>query len=271
FHFLQGGKGANQAVSSATLGAKTLIIASVGDDIFGKEAVESLKDNAVDTSKVMVVHADTGMAFITRTNRDNRIILHEGANHHMQVSKALEAIDGVAGDVLICQYEIPFDIVLEGFIKAKQLGMITILNPAPARYLDKTIFEFVDYLVLNQTECELFTGIYPTHKDDVIKASQRLFDQGVSKLIVTMGSKGAVYIANEHLIEVSAYKVKTKDTTGAGDAFVGGLAYGLVKHQNIESSIKIASAAGAFACLHEGVEHAMGTIEDINKIMEGIK
>jgi len=124
---------------------------------------------------------------------------------------------------------------------------------------------------LNQTECELFTGIYPTHKDDVIKASQRLFDQGVSKLIVTMGSKGAVYIANEHLIEVSAYKVKTKDTTGAGDAFVGGLAYGLVKHQNIESSIKIASAAGAFACLHEGVEHAMGTIEDINKIMEGIK
>lgn len=266
-----GGKGANQAVASATLGADTTLIASVGDDIFGKEAITSLAKNKVNTTCIMVEHTDTGMAFITRTNRDNRIILHEGANHKMASDKALEAICGQEGDVLISQYEIPFDIVLKGFIKAKQLGMITILNPAPARYLSKDIFEYVDYLILNQTECDIFTGIYPTHKDDVIKASQVLFKQGIAKLIVTMGSKGSVYISKDQLIETAAYKIKTVDTTGAGDAFVGGLAYGLVHHQSIEVAIKMASAAGAYACLHEGVEHAMGTIKEIEEIMEGMK
>lgn len=266
-----GGKGANQAVSAAKLGAQTKLIAAVGHDIFGEEAIKSIESNQVDVSCISQVDSNTGMAFITRTNRDNRIILHEGANHKIDLDHVLNSIDGIENDILVTQYEIPYQIVKQGLMKAKTLGMTTILNPAPARYLNDDIYPFVDYLILNQTECEILSGIYPTHVEDVKKAFAILSEKGVSKVIVTMGSKGSVYRSNSEIIEAQALKVKTVDTTGAGDAYVGGIAYGLAKHQYISECIKIASAAGAYACLTEGVEHAMGTYQDIINLMEGIK
>lgn len=266
-----GGKGANQAVSAAKLGAETYLIAAVGNDIFGKEALASIKNNGVDTTHVSITDSHTGMAFITRTNRDNRIILHEGANHKIDQVKVLEAINGKKGDILVSQYEIPYEVVKAAFKKAKSLNMITILNPAPARYLSDDIYPFVDYIILNQTECELLSGVYPTHKEDVKKAATHLFNKGISKLIVTMGSKGSVYISKDELLESQAYKIKTVDTTGAGDAYTGAFAYSLAMHKPVKTGLKIASAAGAYACLKEGVEQAMGTYSDIEKLMEAQK
>lgn len=266
-----GGKGANQAVSAAKLGAKTYLIAAVGNDIFGKEALTSIQNNGVDISHISLSNTHTGMAFITRTNRDNRIILHEGANHKIKQDKVLEAVQGNPGDILVSQYEIPYEIVKNAFKKAKSLNMITILNPAPARYLEEDIYPYVDYIILNQTECEILAGIYPTHEEHVKKAAAYLFSKGISKIIVTMGSKGSVYVSKDELYESKAYKIKTVDTTGAGDAYTGAFAYGLAMHEPITTCLKIASAAGAYACLREGVENAMGTYNDIQKLMEESK
>ncbi|ABX81965.1 ribokinase [Acholeplasma laidlawii] len=266
-----GDKGANQAVSAAKLGAKTYLIAAVGKDIFGKEALISIEKNGVDTRYVSLADSHTGMAFITRTNRDNRIILHEGANHKIEQDKVLEAVQGNPGDILVSQYEIPYEIVKSAFKKAKSLNMITILNPAPSRYLEEDIYPYVDYIILNQTECEILSGVYPTHEQDVKKAASYLFKKGITRLIVTMGSKGSVYMSKDELYESKAYKIKTVDTTGAGDAYIGAFAYGLAMHEPITTCLKIASAAGAYACLKEGVEDAMGTYSDIEKLMEESK
>jgi len=243
-----GGKGANQAVSSACLGLDTKLISAVGNDLFGKNAIDSLRNKNIDVSSIMRENTSTGMAFITRSNRDNRIILHEGANHKINCEKAVEAIDGKSGDVIIAQYEIPFTVVKKAFIKAKSLQMTTILNPAPSRYLDSSIYPYVDYLILNQTECEIFSGIYPKHLEDVKVAAKYFFKKGIRKLIITMGSKGSIYASETELIEVNAYKVKAIDSTGAGDSFLGGIAYGIINRLDISSTIKIASAAGANAC-----------------------
>lgn len=266
-----GGKGTNQAVSAASLGCETKFIAAVGNDLFGKDAIASIKSKNIDVSSMMIENGGTGMAFITRTNRDNRIILHEGANHKINLEKVLKLVNGNEGDVLIVQYEIPFEVVKNGLKKAKSRGMITLLNPAPSRYLDTSIYKYVDYLILNQTECEILSGIYPKHVEDVKLASKYFFDHGIHKLIVTMGSKGSIYTTKDEVIEVNAYKVKAIDSTGAGDAYVGGIAYGIANHLSISETIKIASAAGANACLHEGVENAMGSYQDILKIMEAGK
>lgn len=263
-----GGKGANQAISAKRLGCDTVLIASVGNDPFGKEALTKLGETNIDTTKIELSNSDTGIAFITREKEENRIILYPGANHEMAKEKALSSITGSKGDILVAQYEIPYDIVCDGFKKAKSLGMTTILNPAPATYLNKDIYHYVDYLIVNQTESEILSGIYPKTLEEGLEAKNYFFNEGVKKLIITLGSKGAIYFDEEKVIEQKAFKVTPVDTTGAGDSFVGGITYGILNELSIDETLQLASACGAYATLKAGVFEAIGSLNDIKKFME---
>ncbi|MDY0210070.1 MAG: ribokinase [Acholeplasma sp.] len=262
-----GGKGANQAVSAARLGCETTLIGAVGDDLFGIEAKRYLAQTGLDLTHVSTTKTKTGLAFITRSDHDNRIILYKGANHSLSESE-IKAIQGNPGDVFITQFEIPLEMVKKGLKKAKSEGMITILNPAPASDCDESIYKYVDYFVINQTESQILSGIYPHTKEDVKKVFDYFNPKGINRLIVTLGSEGSVYHDMNKQVFQKAISISPVDTTGAGDAFVGGLACSISKHFTIEKMMAVASAAGAHACLHLGVKDAMGTYDDILKIME---
>lgn len=263
-----GGKGANQAISARRLGCDTTLIASVGNDPFGKEALTKLNDSLINTTKIELSNSDTGMAFITRHEAENRIILYPGANHEMDEKRAMDALNGTQGDLLVTQFEIPYEIVYNGLKKAKSLGMTTVLNPAPATKIGSEIYACVDYLIVNQTECEILSGIYPNSLEDVLVAKDYFIKKGVKKLIVTLGSKGSIYVSSDQIIEQKAFFIKPVDTTGAGDSYVGGIAYGLLNELTMKETLEIASACGAYATQKEGVYEAIGNHQQIMKFME---
>lgn len=263
-----GGKGANQALQAVALGCNTEMISAVGNDMFGQRARNYLSEKGLNIDHVFTKPTKTGLAFITRTDQDNRIILYKGSNHALDEQEVENAINGKEGDVFITQFEIPLNIVKRGLKRAKELGMVTILNPAPANYSDDSLYPYVDYFIVNQTEAEILSGIYPNNLEDAKKVYAYFKEKGVSKLIVTLGGDGAVYLDPQEVQKMAAYNINVLDTTGAGDAFVGGLAYAICQGYDTKTMMKIASASGAHACLHVGVENAMGNYGQIYKIME---
>lgn len=264
-----GGKGANQASAAAKLGADVKMIGVVGNDQFKDLTLNTLKKANVDVSNIVVdEHYTSGVAIIIKNDNDNRIILDGGVN--MKISK--EVIDkgletSELGDIFITQFEINQDATLYGLKQAKDKGMVTILNPAPAREIPLEMYQLVDYLVINQSEAELLTGIYPSTKEEAIRIGEIIKPKGPQNVIVTMGDKGAVLISgNIHFIK--SHKIKVVDTIGAGDAFIGSFAYGLTKGLKHEDILKLSNATSALVCLKEGAQEAMPSLEMVNAFLE---
>lgn len=260
-----GGKGANQAVAAGKQGGNVKLVANVGSDVFGADLITKLEEYNVNTKYVSTLNnVNTGVAMIIIEDGDNRIILDSGANGKVtkeQIDVALA--EASAGDIFITQLENNFDAVLYGLKTAKEKGMVTIFNPAPAVPLDNEYFSYVDYLVINETECEIFTKILPIDEDTMNAAYSTLKGMGVGNLIITLGSKGSVCFTGGEKLNIKAHKINAVDTTAAGDTYVGSFASQLALGKSVEDSLTYASLCSALTCLKKGAQQSIPTKEEV--------
>lgn len=266
-----GGKGGNQAVAAGMLGENVTMIGAVGKDYYSKMLLDSLERGNINTKSVKIVHGvPSGTAVIIRTKDDNRIIIDSGANATVDIKDIENEMDASKNDIFITQFEIPLETVKKGLMIAKNKKMITILNPAPAIKFEDEIYKYVDYLVVNQSEANILAGIYPKNKEDAEKIFEVLKPKGIKNLVVTLGEIGSVLV-NEYTYFDKAHKIKPVDTTGAGDAFIGALAYGINNQLNDNDKLKICNATSALVCLKEGAQQSMPSLKEVQDFIEGGK
>ena len=265
FKEVPGGKGANQAVAMARLNGNVSMIGKVGEDGFGQTLINSLKNDKVDTTYIQTAKGATGVALITvDKNAQNSIVVSPGANFEVKeddIDNNIEAIKN--SDIVVLQLETPLNTIKYALNKAKELNKYTILNPAPAVKLDDEIIKNVDLLTPNETELEIISGVSIETEEDIQKAAQIMIEKGVKELIVTLGSKGSLYINKEKSMFKKAYKVEAVDTTAAGDSYTGALAVALSQDKNIEDAMDFASKVGALSVLKEGAQSSLPTLEDV--------
>lgn len=248
FFTTTGGKGANQAVAAARLSNKVYMIGAVGDDENGKQIIENLEQNNVDTTFMDKIENETsGTAHITLFEDDNRIIVVPAANNHVTPEKVLPKLERFgAGDIILMQHEIPEHTIKEVTDYAVKHDMKVILNPAPYRNIDKEIIDKVTWITPNESESEL---LFESGVDEALKAYPR-------KLIVTKGAAGAMFYNDSQQL-VKGYKKKVVDTTGAGDTFNGALAVALIENKPLEEAVDFANLAGSFSVTELGAQGAM--------------
>ncbi|MEC1772523.1 ribokinase [Schinkia azotoformans] len=255
FLTIPGGKGANQAVAAARLGADVSLIGCVGDDLFGKELVDHLKEQQVSLPNVEpVTHTKTGIASITLAEGDNSIIVVPGANYHVTpglVAKYEELISSC--DTMLLQLEIPMESVEMAVEIGRKHGLTIILNPAPIAKLSKEILKNIDYITPN--EHEVFELLEDLTEEQINKLKE--------KLIVTKGAKGITYYRNGNEHHIDSYPVEVVDTTGAGDSFNGALAVALTAGNSMEEACRFANAVGALAVTKLGAQSGMPTKEEV--------
>ena len=265
FNEVPGGKGANQAVAMARLNGNVSMIGKVGEDGFGQTLINSLKNDKVDTTYIQTAKGATGVALITvDKNAQNSIVVSPGANFEVKeddIDNNIEAIKN--SDIVVLQLETPLDTIKYALNKAKELNKYTILNPAPAVKLDDEIIKNVDLLTPNETELEIISGVSIETEEDIQKAAQIMIEKGVKELIVTLGSKGSLYINKEKSMFKKAYKVQAVDTTAAGDSYTGALAVALSQDKGMEEAMDFASKVGALSVLKEGAQSSLPTLEDV--------
>jgi ribokinase len=246
-----GGKGANQAVMAAHCGAQVHFIGKLGEDVFGNAIADNFIKVGVNSQYVDRSETPTGIAHIcVDGNGENRIIIIPGANHEIEISKALEAIDSIRDlAVVVAQCEIKQEVTLAAFNAAKARGCTTILNPAPYQQLSSDLLAVSDWIIPNETEFRELNGDLPT-SDAILKD----FRPGKNS-IVTLGSQGAVYISPDgQLTYVSAPKVAAVDTTGAGDAFVGTFAYSLASGKDPVTAMTLGVKVASLSVTRKGAQ-----------------
>lgn len=269
FRQIPGGKGANQAVAMGKLGAEVTMLGKVGTEGMGDILLSSMKNDGVDVSRIEKVEGvSTGIAkIVVEDNGQNRIIVVPGTNGLVDVEYVERNLDAIAeADILVCQLEIPLETVKYAFQKAKELGKTTILNPAPARVLDAEIIKNSDYIIPNETELETISGEkvdVSLTLDSVEKAAGKLLDAGVKGLLITLGSKGSLYIEREMQTLASAYRVKAVDTTAAGDSFIGGFVRGLAEGMELKECIELGTKVAAISVTRIGAQTSLPTWEEV--------
>lgn len=257
FHQIHGGKGANQAVAAARLGAHTTLLACVGDDDFGRSSVAALRDDGIDTSLVRQVDScATGVAgILLDAHGENSIVLAAGANAELNTADIEKARTTISqAQLLVCQLETPLASVQFAIEMAKSLGVKVILNPAPMQPLPTSLLAMIDYLVLNETEAEQLSGVKVADTEAAMQAAQELCVKGVGTAIITMGGAGVVLVSKQESFSLPAYKVEVVDTTAAGDTFVGALAVALGERQDLRRACDFAQKAAALAVTKLGAQ-----------------
>ena len=253
-----GGKGANQAVAVAKLGGESYMVGCVGE-AFGRDLIETLDGYNVNTKYVRKeIGVSSGIAVIIVVDGDNRIILDAGSNAKVDnkiVDLALK--EASEGDYLICQLEIPQETVKYAFMKAKELGMNTILNPAPAATLIDGILENTDYFIPNENEAFKYTGIKPDTKERQIECINAILSKGVKNAIITLGTEGSCTVDGVEYIHVDSYKVDAIDTTAAGDTFIGAFTVELSKGKSLKEAMDFASKASSITVTRRGAQKSI--------------
>lgn len=265
-----GGKGANQAIASARSGAQTTFIGKVGADEQGRLMKGYLEEANIDATSVTLSEEETGQAFILlQESGENSILVLGGANQAITNDDIEDAKDKITeADFLITQFETPIEASITAFKHAKENGVVTILNPAPAKRVPEALLQNVDLIVLNETETELITEVKITTEDSWHNAAAKLEKMGILNVIITLGSKGAYYKTTSAEGFIPAFKVMTVDTTAAGDTFLGALSSQLKKDlSNIEESIVFASMASALAVQKLGAIPSIPEISEVNEAL----
>jgi ribokinase len=266
FHLGMGGKGANQAVAAARLGAQVSLIACVGNDAFGQESLRRYLAEGLDTR---FVRADdkrpTGTAaIIVDDQAENCIIVVAGANAGLSpedVRSAAAAIQNA--DVLLCQLETPLDAMLEAFRLARAAGVRTVLTPAPATELPAELLGLCDICVPNKTEIERLTGLTVGSIDDAEIAARKLRQRGVGIAVVTMGADGALLLDDDGATHIPAVRVEAVDPTGAGDSFTAALAVSLTEGLSLREAARRASVVAALTVTRIGTQAAFPTRAEV--------
>jgi len=264
---IPGGKGANQAVASSRLGANVSMLGRVGKDNFGDFLLDNLKSNNVDSQLVQRDDASTGTAIIiVDANGQNSIVLSPGANGKVS-SSDVEHASFSDFSLLLLQLEIPTPTVLSATKLAKQNGVRVILNPAPAKELPDELIALVDFIIPNETELSLLTGMEVKDSSSAEKAAKKLIGLGAQNAIVTLGSKGALIVNKDTSTHVEPYQVDVVDTTAAGDAFIGGLASALDSASSLADAVRYGCACGAIATTKFGAQPSLPTKEDVENLV----
>ena len=246
-----GGKGANQAVMAGLLGADVYMITCLGDDVYKEMTINNYEANNVNTDHIQLVKGASGVApiWVDGTGQ-NRIIVIPGANNEIDAQKAISSIEAIGNiSVLVGQCEIPMEVNHEVFQYAKSNSVTTIFNPAPAKKLERDFLEHISWLIPNENEFELISGMEP-NDDNFLKFNEEI----PCNLIVTLGEKGAVLVDENKTHYFDAPSVNAIDTTGAGDSFIGTFAYELSESNSPESCIKKAVEKASQSVTRKGTQ-----------------
>ncbi|MFC4776720.1 ribokinase [Paenibacillus sp. GCM10023252] len=268
-HYIPGGKGANQALGASRLTAVTRMIGCVGTDQFGHTIQEQLGRSGVNLDGLSALEGyTTGTAHISLTEGDNCIVVVPGANEAC-TDEYVRSRQGdiTSSKVAIAQLEIPIQAVISAFQIAKEAGVTTVLNPAPARQLPDELFRLTDYITPNESEWELISG-RPADSEESLQASMAEWEaRHGTKIIITRGEKGCSYLEDGKLITIPAPRVEVVDTTGAGDAFNAALAYGLSQGQPIQDIVRLAVTSASLSVQTFGAQDGMPQLEDVLRVI----
>jgi ribokinase len=268
--YFPGGKGANQAVSAAKLGAPTTLIGRIGLDAFGAQLKAFLAAQAIDLNFVRETNeADTGTAIITVADADNTIVVVPGAN--ALVGDADVAAAALSkGDIAVSQFEIPLPTISAFFKRARAAGATTILNPAPAIAFDADMLDLVDILILNETELGCLTKTELRDTDDharFVDAARSLPTDNDKIICVTLGKRGVLALVDNEPLVIPGRTVNAIDTTGAGDCFVGAVASQLAQGKSIRAALDYASVAASICVQRMGAAPSMPTAAEVSAVL----
>jgi ribokinase len=274
FRIGPGGKGSNQSIAAARAGGKVAIITRIGRDPFGEIARKYWSTDGVDTSAVIEDSNDaTGAAFIfvSTESGDNAIIVSAGAAGKLSPGDVEAAKLTISGaKVFMTQFEQPIETAIAALTVARNAGVTTILNPAPAAKVDDAIYALCDYVTPNETEAAALTGLPVTNEDEALAAAKDLVRRGAKNVLMTLGANGALLHGADGTHKVPGFKVpKVVDTTGAGDAFGGGFAVALSEGKSPVDAVRFGCATAAFSVQKEGTAPSMPTRADIEAMLRG--
>jgi ribokinase len=264
-----GGKGSNQAVGCARLGAHVDFIAKIGRDAFGDMALHLYRDEGIDVDYVQqIANAPTGVGFIVveKSSGQNCIVLDPGANELLtaaDVSAANAALQSAS--VVLAQLEIPVEAAEAAMAAGRRARAVTILNPAPVRPLPGSLLSLIDVLTPNEMEARVLAGRASDSAIEPELLGQKLIRLGVKQVVMTLGEKGALLISGASSKRIPAVQVRAVDTTGAGDAFNAGLATALAHGTSLEQAVRFAVMIGAIAVTKEGVIPSLPRRDEVSQ------
>jgi ribokinase len=274
FEMGHGGKGANQAVAAAKLGASVVMVTKVGDDMFADNTIRNLASFGVDTKHVRRVPGrSSGVApIMVEPSGENSILIVKGANADLSPNDIERAAEDLKTcDLILLQLEIPLETVYAAIAFGKQHGVKTLLNPAPATpELDPDKIRDASFLVPNETELAILTGMPVDTKDEIAAAARSLIAKGVGTVIVTMGSRGALLVTASETREIAPVRVTPVDTTGAGDAFVGCFARYYGAGSTLEEALDKAVRYAADSVTRRGTQKAYATEGEFGVFCAGL-
>ncbi len=270
FRTVPGGKGANQAVAAARLGARVSMVGRLGDDDFATQLLANLEADRVDHSAVIQdASTTTGVALIVvADDGQNSIVVASGANMQVtpgDVDAAAETI--AAADVLLLQLEIPLDAVQRAAEIAHEHGVPVVLNPAPARDLPADLLSRVDVLIPNESETALLTGLPVDTRAELEAAARTLLGRGVGTAILTLGARGAMLATGSSVELIPTFEVQPVDTTAAGDAFVAGFSVALAEGKPVAEAVRWGNAAGALAVTRMGAQTSLPRRAELEQLL----
>ena len=265
-----GGKGANQAVAAARMGARTAMVGCVGDDIFGPQLVDGLRSEGIDASRVTVMPGESsGIASICidRTGQ-NRIIQVLGANSTCGGEQASAVASALLGaDTLMLQLEVPLEVSLSAAREARAQGKTVILDPGPVRAMPPALLRFCNIVTPNETEAEAIVGFPVNSRNTAARAAEALLTRGSGVAVVKLGAQGAYFATAETSGFQPAFPVRAVDTVAAGDAFNGALAVCLAEGMPLADAVRVACAAGALAVTTTGAQDSMPTRAAVDALL----
>lgn len=262
FHLGYGGKGANQAITAAKLGARVTMVTKLGRDVFGEDTLKNYRAHGVDTTFVQFddAHA-SGIAMIfVDDHAQNCIVIVPGANAALSPDDVHAAARAIReASAVVCQLEVPVETTLEAFRIARAANVRTILNPAPASPLPDELLTLTDICVPNEIEIEMLTGVAVTTLTEGERAARALLARGVGTVIVTLGERGALLVRDDAVEHIAPITVNAIDPTGAGDAFIGALAVFLGEGMMLRDAVKRANAVAALSVTKLGTQTSFPT------------
>jgi len=272
--FSPGGKGANQAVAAAQLGAHVSMVGSVGADTQGDELVRNLREAGVCVDRIAREQGSTtGMAVIVVDEAgQNSIVVWPAANGTLSADRVRAAQDVISeARALVVQFETPMAGVEEALAIARRHGVLTVCNPAPARHVDAQFLGKVDILIPNEVEASMISDVFVQDMSSAMRAAESIRSRGAARVVVTLGENGAIYAGPEGRLHCPAFSVRSVDTTGAGDAFVAGFAVAWLSQPDPWHSLQYACAVGAIVTQTMGAQSPALSMENVQELLRAAR
>jgi ribokinase len=272
FSIAAGGKGANQAVAAARAGGDVTLIACIGKDMFGQQALDGFITDKINVDYIFKDEkAASGVALIfVDKNGENSIAVASGANYKLtpeHINKSRDTL--ISAQIMVMQLETPIETVTAAARLAKENGVKVILNPAPAQALEDKLLQTISILTPNESEAEILTGIKVIDDTSAAKAAGVLLNKGLEAVLITLGSRGVFLATQDRSHIIPGFQVKAVDTTAAGDVFNGALAVSLAENKSLEDSIRFANAAGALSVTKLGAQPSAPGRQEIENFLKG--